>query len=333
MKTILHSFGLADDTRELAAALNFTHCIEPCDMFNPLADLRKLDAAGVYGLKLWLDVSRYVQSRGLARWDAAFAAWSKAVALHPAFAGAYVYGDPECELDAPGGYIASVQAIRAAGIRTAATFSHRVLNAQVGSLWLNYCDCEGIGAYTQWAGDGATPNAFTASSVISGFASALAATGRSNTTQKWLFLQGFVDDEWEATGQNKTPTKEEFQTLINLAPGWDVGYFGLSPWPEDISRIRSLALRPDIHDEVMWINAKLLGRPAVYPSRAITRLGQTTEFKCPIPNAQWSASGANDIEINQNGAVRAGAQSGRVTVTASLGAQTARGELFIYRED
>jgi len=333
MKTILHSFGLADDTRALAAELNFTHCIEPCDVFNPLADMRKLDAANAYGLKLWLDMSRFVKSRGAARWDAAFNAWVKAVALHPAFAGAYVYGDPECELDTPGGYISAVQAIRAAGIRTAATFSHRVLNAQVGSLWLNYCDYEGIGVYTQWAGDGASPSTFTPASTISGFASALAATGRSNVTQKWLFLQGFVDDEWGATGQNKTPTKEEFQALIDLAPGWDVGCFGLSPWPDDISRIRALGLRPDIHDEVMWINAKTLGRPAVYPSRAITRLGQTTEFKCPIPNAQWSVSGANDIEVAQSGAVRAGAQAGRVIVTAALGAQTARGELFIYRED
>lgn len=333
MRTILHTLGLSEENRALADALNFTDAIEPCDMFNPQSDRRKLDAASAYGLKIWLDVSRYVQSRGTARWDSAFSAWSKAIASHPALAGVYVYGDPETEMDTPDGYAAAVAALRAANLRTAATFSHLVLNADVGAKWLNFCDYEGIGVYTKWGGDAASAATFDPASVIAGFSAALTATGRGNVVGKWLFLQGFVDDGWGATGQNGAPTKEEYQRVIDLAPGWDIGYFGLAPAPDDVERIRPLGLRPDIHDEVMFTNAKALGRPAVYPSRAMAQLGQTTQFVCPVANATWSVFGANDIEVYPSGNVRAGAQAGRVIVTARLGAQTAQGELFIYRED
>jgi len=333
MKTILHSFGFSDESRALADRLNFTDVIEPCDMFNPQADQRKLDTANEYGMKVWLDVSRYVKGRGTGRWDTAFTAWTKRIASHPALAGAYVYGDPELEIESPQSYAQAVSALRAANLRTAATFSHLALGADMSAKWLNYCDYEGIGVYTKWGGDAVTASAFDAAGIISGFSAALSATGRANVIGKWLFLQGFVDEGRGGVGQNGTPTKEEYQRLIDLAPGWDVGFFGLSSSPDDVERIRALGLRPDLHDEVMFTNAKLLGRPAVYPSRVMVRLGQTAQFICPAANAQWSADGANDIAVYQTGGIRAGTQAGRVVVTAKLGAQTAQGELFIYRED
>lgn len=333
MRTILHSFGLTSDSRALGARLNFTDVIEPADIFNPVADRGKLDAANAYGLKLWLDISRYVRERGNTRWDAAFSAWKGGVASHAALAGVFVYGDPECEMDTPGGYIAVVQDLHLAGMRTAATFSHRVLNANVGAAWLNYCTNEGIGVYTRWAGDGQAAGVTDAASTISAFASALAATGRSNTTQKWVFLQGFTDNEWGNTGVNAPPAKEDYAAVLALASGWDAGYFGLAPAPADINRIKTLGLNQSLHDEVAFANAAALGRPFVYPSRAMVRCGETFAFKCSVPGAVWSVEGVSDAEAYATGVIRAGQQTDAAIVRATIGAQTATANMFICRED